>query len=52
MQIDELDTQNTQENIIDYKDLMIKKLENRIKELEKKIDELDDRLEEIEWRFE
>ena len=40
MQIDELenqDTQNTQENIIDYKDLMIKKLENRIKELEKRL---------------
>lgn len=55
MQIDELDNQletETNPEVLDFKDIKIKKLENKIKELEKKIGELDERLEEIEWRFE
>lgn len=55
MQIDELDNQletETKHEVLDFKDIKIKKLERKIENLEKTIQDLETRLEEIEWRFE
>ena len=55
MQIDELDNQletETNPEVLDFKDIKIKKLERKNEKLEKPIEDLESRLEEIEWRFE